>query len=133
MSQNDFSQIITLITQEDKRYKRGAYYFVREALDHTVRKLNPNLDPNQNTHITGQMLLDGIREYAHKQYGPMTITLFQDWAVKSCEDFGEIVFNLVEYGVLGKTEQDNRKDFAKGYNFEEAFVKPYLPSSKKAN
>lgn len=131
MSGNDFSQIVSQIAQEDKRYKRGAYYFVREALDHTIRSKNPNLDPNQQIHISGQMFLEGIREYAKKQYGPMTMDLFKDWGINACKDFGEIVFNLVDYGVLGRTDQDRREDFAKGFDFEEEFVKPYLPKSKK--
>jgi hypothetical protein len=60
----------------------------------------------------------------------MTMTVFEVWGVCSCGDFGEIVFNLVESGVLAKTEKDSRADFQNGYDFEEAFRKPFLPAGK---
>ena len=43
-------------------------------------------------------------------------------------DFGDIVFNLIEYNVFSKTENDRREDFADIYTFDDAFVKPFRPS-----
>jgi uncharacterized repeat protein (TIGR04138 family) len=40
------------------------------------------------------------------------------------------VFNLIEYNVFSKTENDRREDFSDIYTFEEAFVKPFLPAKK---
>ena len=74
-------------------------------------------------------LLEGIKEYALDQYGPMTMTLLHAWNIKRCRDFGDIVFHLVDAGVLGKTENDSPEDFAGGYNFTEAFESPFLPPS----
>jgi uncharacterized repeat protein (TIGR04138 family) len=73
-------------------------------------------------------LLGGIREYALEQFGPMAYTVLDRWGIKKCEDFGDIVFLLVDYGVLGKTEHDRREDFAGGYDFKDAFVRPFEPS-----
>src|SRR5690606_9311005 len=81
-------------------------------------------------HISGQELLEGMREYALDQYGPMTRTLFSEWGVNECRHFGEIVFQLVDYGVLGKTEDDKLEDFCDGYDFDQAFLKPFLPKKK---
>jgi uncharacterized repeat protein (TIGR04138 family) len=78
--------------------------------------------------VSGQELLEGIREFALEQYGPMTFALLEGWGLRRCEDFGEIVFHLVDYGVLGKTEQDRREDFAGGYDFREAFLRPFEPA-----
>jgi uncharacterized repeat protein (TIGR04138 family) len=61
----------------------------------------------------------------------MTLTVFEEWGIRQCSDFGEIVFNLIEAGVLSKTEKDSRADFAEGYDFEEAFRKPFLPKRKR--
>jgi uncharacterized repeat protein (TIGR04138 family) len=82
-------------------------------------------------HVSGQELLAGIREYALGQFGPMTKMILEEWGIRSCHDFGEIVFNMVEVGLLAKTDKDTREDFKDGYDFEDAFRKPFLPNSKE--
>ena len=86
----------------------------------------------QARHVSGQELLNGIREYALEQFGPMSITVLEEWNVKSCKDFGEIVFIMIEHSLLAKTDTDTREDFAAGYDFYEAFRKPFLPKDKIA-
>lgn len=128
MSEKSFSEAISGIREKDPRYEKGAYYFVRQGLDHTIKSLKDAPDRASN-HVTGQELLGGIRDFALEQYGPMAYTLLDHWGVRQCEDFGEIVFNLVESGVLGKTENDSREDFAEGYDFKDAFLKPFEPKN----
>ena len=76
-------------------------------------------------HVNGGELLDGIRDLALNRFGPMAKTVFQQWGVERTEDFGEIVFQLVEQGLLGKTEADKRSDFARGYDFDDTFVRDF--------
>lgn len=78
-------------------------------------------------HISGKVLLEGLRAYALDQYGPMTKTVLDYWGVESCRDVGQVVFDLVNYGVLGKTDQDRLEDFDDGYDFADAFEKPFCP------
>jgi uncharacterized repeat protein (TIGR04138 family) len=118
---------IRRIVQADPRYPYEAYVFVQEALRHTQRALGRN-KPDQK-HVGGKELLEGIRLFALKSFGPMVPTMLEEWGVHSCEDFGEIVFNMIEYKVASKTETDTRADFKGGYDFNEAFRKPFLPSS----
>jgi len=125
MSARDFAEVVDQIRKESPRFDRGAYFFVKQALDHTLKSIKKESDGRVGRHVSGQELLAGIREFALEQYGPMAFTVLDRWGVRKCEDFGEIVFNLVEYGVLGKTEQDRREDFATGYDFREAFVHPF--------
>jgi uncharacterized repeat protein (TIGR04138 family) len=127
MKKLNLTEAIEQIVQEDSRYDREAYHFVREGLDFTVRLLKKENFKGRDRHVSGQQLLEGVRQYALQQFGPMAKTVLDYWGVRSCEDFGEIVFNLVEKGVLGKTEQDSRADFKGGYDFDEAFVKPFQP------
>ncbi len=122
----DFEETLEKIIATDPRYDREAYQFVREALDHTQEHLVKS-NKGAVRHVTGQELLEGIRNYGLEQYGPMTLTVLEEWGVHSGEDFGEIVFNMVEAGLLGKTEQDHRDDFKGGYNFFEAFRRPFIP------
>jgi uncharacterized repeat protein (TIGR04138 family) len=60
----------------------------------------------------------------------MAVTVFEEWGVRSCRDFGEIVFNMVEIRLLAKTERDTRDDFQNGYDFTDAFRKPFWPENK---
>jgi len=115
----DFDEGIIAILQRDKSYTREAYEFVREALEYT------RIWMNRGGHVTGQELLEGIRKYALDQFGPMAKTVLNLWGIKTCEDFGRIVFNLVDQKVLAKTPRDSLDDFRNGFDFEETFDKPY--------
>jgi uncharacterized repeat protein (TIGR04138 family) len=131
MQQNSFDDVLNRMVEQNPRYHRDAYMFLREALDFTqktVGKGNKNKG-RDGTHITGQELLNGIREYALALYGPMTITVLEEWGVTSCEDFGKMVFLMIENNLLRKTEQDRPEDFKNGYSFDEAFRMPFRPSS----
>ncbi len=130
MHEVSFEEALGKIQAKAPRYQRDAYFFVREALDHTQKTIGKDAR-GRIRHVTGQELLRGIREYALQQFGPMALSLFEEWGVHGCEDFGEIVFNMVEVGWLARTEKDSRADFQGGYDFEEAFRKPFLPPSRQ--
>lgn len=124
-----FPEAIAEIVRKDPRYEPDAYFFLREALDFTSKLLNkPHAGPGR--HLSGAELLDGIRKFALQEYGPMALTLLKTWGITRTEDVGEIVFNLVESGKLGKTDNDKREDFANGYDFFETFARPFLPKSQ---
>ncbi len=135
----NFDEVLELIVAKDPRYARDAYMFLREALDHTQRmmaKTAKDASPRQPAkgdaprHVSGQQLLEGIRDYATQQFGPMTTTVLNEWGIKRCEDFGELVFNMVEKSLLAKTDKDSREDFKGGYDFDTAFRQPFLPKSR---
>ncbi|MGA2278968.1 MAG: Minf_1886 family protein [Verrucomicrobiota bacterium] len=129
MQEINFDEAVEQILARDSRYTREAYLFVREALDYTQKFVGKETR-GQIRHVSGQELLGGIRQFALNQFGPMVVTVFEEWGVHSCRDFGEIVFNMVETGLLAKTEKDTRDDFQNGYDFTEAFLKPFWPQSK---
>lgn len=126
----NFDEELEKIVAKDRRYTREAYLFVREALDHTQKLIGKPPKDDAPRHVSGQQLLNGIREYGLQQYGPMTMAVLNEWGLRCCEDFGEIVFNMVENSLLAKTEQDSRNDFRGGYSFEEAFRKPFVPAHR---
>ena len=130
MQEVSFEEGFQKIHAKDPRYPRDAYLFVREALDHTQKIVARKADRNRPRHVTGQELLEGIREHALAQFGPMAKTVLEEWNIHACKDFGEIVFNMVEIQLLAKTETDTREDFADGYDFDDAFRRPFLPSDK---
>ena len=126
----DFDETIETIVVRDSRYAIQAYYFVREALDYTQKKLVRNKKLQQPQHISGRELLEGTRQFTVKEYGPMAFYVLESWGIQRCEDIGELVFNMVEANLLSKTDDDNREDFRGGFQFTEALVWPFLPPSK---
>jgi uncharacterized repeat protein (TIGR04138 family) len=134
MQSIDFEGELSRIVEKEPRFDREAYIFLRHALDfcHKVeekagRKARLVEKPGEN-HVSVARLLDGIRQYALLEYGPMAMMVLNSWGVKSCEDFGEIVFIMVEHRLLSVTEQDTREEFRKGYDFFEAFRTPFKPA-----
>ena len=115
-SMNKVFALLKLIDR-DKRYDPEAYSFIMASLDFTMKRLK------RKGHITGQELSDGIKDYALDQFGPMARVVLEKWGIKSTNDFGEIVFNLIGSGLLGKTEEDRKEDFNNRYDFKEAFDK----------
>lgn len=106
------------------KYHPAAYEFVNLALQYTQRMQRREHGPRQSgeeEHITGQELLEGIRVLAIRQFGFMAHTVFRQWGVRATNDFGHIVFHLVECGQMRKTESDQLSDFCDVYDFEEAF------------
>lgn len=121
--------MVDMIVREDSRYAKGAYLFMRHALDYTLKKAIKTSASHQMRHVSGKELCEGIQEFALEQFGPMTLKLFEQWGLEETGDFGEIVFNLIEYGIFGKKDSDSRADFEDVYSFKEAFETPFLPPS----
>lgn len=103
----------------DGRYEDRAYAFVLAALEEVVGSL-----PHRR-HVSGEELVDGCRELAMRLYGPLAKTVLEHWNVRVTRDFGEIVFNLLEVGVLSKDERDSLHDFDDLFDFTEVFETRY--------
>ena len=127
MQNQSFEEVLDGLVADDPRYHRDAYHFVREGLDYTQQQISKD-EEGKVRHVSGQELLVGLRGYALEQFGPMALMVLTEWGIWRCEDFGEMVFNMVEHELLARTEDDSREDFKGGYDFLDAFRKPYLPT-----
>ena len=115
---------IERIVEQDPRFKPRAYHFVLQAVAYTTQKVVQ--DEERRRQLTGEEVLEGIRELALEQFGPLAYDVLHEWGVRTTMDFGAIVFNLVRAGLLGASEDDSEEDFRDGYDFEDAFLKPFL-------
>jgi len=111
------------------KYHGDAYRFVFEALHYTQQKLkrpasSRDVDDDR-AHISGQELLEGIRQLALERFGLLSKDVFAHWGVKATDDFGKIVFELIERGEMRKTERDQLTDFFGVYDFDEALDQGY--------
>jgi uncharacterized repeat protein (TIGR04138 family) len=129
------------VVRGDPRYAYEAYEFLFLALAHTQKMLGrvpPEPEPGAEEdpeppqgqgepsyHVSGRELLEGVRDLALQQFGLMARTVFRLWGINQTDDFGELVFNLVEAGLMSKTDKDNPRDFHAVYDLDEALVAGY--------
>lgn len=128
-------QRLAALAAQDRRYPVEAYHFVFEALDYVIerqdrfcRRTGESAAPDR--HVSVVQLLEGLREYALDEFGPLARLVLERWNIFRTEDFGEIVFSLVEHRLLNKQEADRKIDFRNGFNFREAFDKAWRPSPR---
>jgi uncharacterized repeat protein (TIGR04138 family) len=126
MQKIGFAEALDSIVATDPRYHRDAYVFLRDALDFTTKQ-QKKAKGTTVRHVSGPELLEGVRHYALKEFGPMVVTVFDSWGIRSTEDVGHMVFNLIGAGIFGKTDEDSINDFKNVFDFEEAFIKPFAP------
>jgi uncharacterized repeat protein (TIGR04138 family) len=113
---------------KNSRYPLAAFVFVQRGLDFTVQRQHGEMpddydpdDTTQSRHVTGRELCEGMRDFALTEYGLLAGTVLRRWRVHRCEDFGHIVFAMVEGGLMHKTDNDTIDDFADVFSFREAF------------
>jgi len=112
-------------------FPRQAFQFVRDGLAHAVELAHGDPDQRNDSidetrHVSGQELCLGLREYALERYGCMAGTVLDHWGLHATDDFGRIVFAMVEAGLMNKTDDDRLEDFHCVYSFAEAFAPKQL-------
>jgi uncharacterized repeat protein (TIGR04138 family) len=147
-------EVKDLITvARETKYPLDAFHFVQRGLDFTVRRVHgepPAAAGSPGTsggaakveksekaevetgsrHVTGQTLCYGLRDFAIQEYGLLARTVLRRWHINACEDFGRIVFAMVDAKLMNKTDEDSIRDFVGVYDFNEAFA-PSVQLSEK--
>ena len=114
------------LLQSDLRYQMQAYQFVQDSLAFAQEVLpQEEPQPGEDPHLTGQELCEAIRLFAIDQFGYMSKTVLNNWGIHETRDFGEIVYNLIDIGLLRPSDKDEREHFADVYSFEKAFVEDF--------
>lgn len=105
----------------NSRYAEAAYYFILDALDFTMFRLERDQQVGEARHVSVKELLLGIREFAKEEFGPLAPYVFRSWGITGTADFGHLVFEMCEAGLLNKRDTDSFQDFEDGFDFQEAF------------
>ena len=122
-----FYELVEDICKKDKRYKPDAYEFVLQGLSFTQNKFKRQATYNAKhftaqAHVSGRELACGLRDFAINQYGALARRVLSHWGINQTQDFGNIVFNMIEKKLLSRTEQDCPADFNAVYDFNAAFA-----------
>src|SRR5262245_15170220 len=110
------------------RFHPNAYQFLLAALRRTQQKLSRTRGMNpddEQAHVSGKELLEGIREFGLEQFGMLTRTVFRCWGIQATDDFGRMVFEMIDKGDMRKTDSDQLSDFFDVYDFGEALERQY--------
>ncbi|MCB1066342.1 MAG: hypothetical protein KDN20_25915 [Verrucomicrobiae bacterium] len=126
MQKVPFNEAVRAIRKKDGRFDADAYVFLRDSLDFTVKKLRGE-ESEEHRHVCGPELLNGLREFALNEFGPLAATVLENWGITCCKDVGDMVFQLIEVGAFGKSDEDDPADFASVFDFDEAFREPFRP------
>lgn len=126
MPTNGFQETIDSLAEKDPRYSSEAYVFLRDSLEGTIKR-RKKTRKETGPHVGAEELLEGFRIHALEEFGPMALMVLDYWGVRTTADVGNLVFNLVDAGVFGKTEEDTVESFADVFDFHEAFVEPFRP------
>jgi uncharacterized repeat protein (TIGR04138 family) len=111
-----FVDVFAEVAEHDARFTKEAYWLVRDGVAHAVQSHS-----GDSRHVTANELLESLRILALERYGSDAREQLRSWGVTRCEDFGEIVFTLIEKGAFGKRPEDKKEDFDSGYDFATAF------------
>jgi uncharacterized repeat protein (TIGR04138 family) len=66
---------------------------------------------DERRHVTACELLEGLCRFARERFGMMAYDVLRSWGIRSGSDIGEIVFQLVEAGILSRRDEDRRDEF----------------------
>jgi uncharacterized repeat protein (TIGR04138 family) len=111
--------VMDRIRLREARYDERAYLFVLAALEFCQQRL-----PDRR-HLTGRELAVGCRDLALQRYGVLARTVLDHWGVRDSLDIGEIVFTLVDVGLLMSQPNDTKDDFIGVFDFHQAFDRDY--------
>ena len=111
--------IMDRIRLRERRYDERAYLFVLAALEFCQQRME------ERRHITGQELAEGCRDLALERFGVMSKLVLEHWGIHSTTDIGNIVFALVDLGMLLSQPNDSIADFEGVFDFDQAFERDY--------
>lgn len=114
-TQKNFEEKLKAVLERDSSYPVPAYRFIYEGLDYTVKNIGCK------RHVTGRELAEGLRNLAIEQFGGLALLVLGQWNIRKTADFGNMVFNLVEAGLMSRSDTDSPEDFAEVYDFTRTF------------
>ncbi len=103
----------------EPRFHEHAYLFVLAALEFSQVRLT------ERRHISGAELATACRDLALERFGVMARMVLEHWGVTSTADIGDVVFALVELGLLSSQPTDSKSDFLDVFSFDRAFERDY--------
>ncbi len=111
--------VMDRIRVREPRFDERAFLFVLSALEFAQAR------QSERRHLSGRELVEACRDLALERYGVLSRLVLEHWGVTSTVHFGDIVFALVDLGLLLAQPTDSRDDFVDIFEFDLAFDRNY--------
>ena len=121
---SEFWETVERIRATDGRYARDAYPFVMGSLDFTMKRIGVR------RHVSAAELVRGLCDNAKHRFGLFAHTVLAKWGLETSDDVGEVVFQLIDAGILSRQESDARSDFERVVDFHEVLEASSLEPSE---
>ena len=102
-------------SKRDTRYRIGGYEFILNGMEFYLTSIG------EKRHVSGQELSRGLLLFAQRQFGPLAQPVLQYWGINTTEDFGNIVYNMIDIGIMSKQSDDSIEHFYDVINFDHFF------------
>lgn len=113
------SSVLTRIRARHGGYDERAYLFVLGAIEYVQARL-----PTRR-HLAGSEVAWACRDLAWEQFGLLAPAVLAHWGITSTRSVGQIVFALVDGGLLVAQPGDSEEDFVDVFEFGQAFRDGY--------
>src|SRR5256885_16034752 len=98
------------LRKRDGKYNERAYVFVLAALEFAQTRLPAR------RHLNGGEVAWACRDFALEQFGVLAAAGLTHWGIQATEDFGQIVFLLIDVGLLARPPTAKLEDFEHVYD-----------------
>jgi len=116
------------VIRDDGRYPPEAFEFLHEGLAGAVKDVHglplpetPDDETASQSHVTGRQLCFALRDLAKDRWGMLARVVLERWNIHGTIDFGNMVYLLIRYNYMRKTDDDSIEDFRAVYAFDDAF------------
>jgi uncharacterized repeat protein (TIGR04138 family) len=120
-TETDLGRRLELAIRRDGRYAPEAFDFLHRGLALAARQRHGPATDQRPRHITGQELCRALRRLARQRWGPLAREVLRHWNIHRTRDFGEMVYLMIDLGIMGKQDSDDITDFDEVYGFRAAF------------
>lgn len=118
------------VLEHDPQHPRDAYLFIFAGLARAQQEVIADAGAGRDRHVGGADLLEALRDLALEEFGPLAFRVLAEWNIHRTDDFGRLIFGLVDAGLLSVTAEDSMADFVDGYDFTAAFVEPFAETGE---
>ena len=104
---------IFMLTATDRTFPKAAYLLAMEALDFAIKHRASTIKEAAKTSLSVAEYHDYFIKFCKQSFGMLALATLHSANIYSNEDLGSVVFNLINAGLLKKTNDDKQEQFSR--------------------
>lgn len=106
--------------KRDDRYPVAAFCYVAKCLKRLLASSEGK--GGNHPHVSGKDICLALKQSFLDDFGTLARGILEQWNLKETNDFGNIIYDLIDVKLLTTSPQDSRSDFVDVYLFKDAFT-----------